>query len=288
MASKITVVSEGNNFRGDSWVEWLSVTVFTEATVVLSPHLWRETNVCSSYWRLYRNDADGAYVRVYDESGNRKRFDLNAGVLYLIPAWVRFDCGCDAPAVPHWYAHFGVSGLSGLISRERFAAPVTLHDIVLTNAVSHLLSTKNSDPLTASCLTKSLLYAALAAFLADPEQGGYARYVARAHTLEPILPALRRIERRFADPLTVTDLAEACCLSREHFIRRFKIAIGDTPAHYLQTRRVEAAANRLLFSNDSIDAIATDCGFSNRFYLTRVFTRDMGIAPAAYRKKGAI
>ena len=44
------------------------------------------------------------------------------------------------------------------------------------------------------------------------------------------------------------------------------------------------AAQALLFTADSIETIAATSGFANRFYFSRVFTRQMGISPAAYRR----
>jgi len=51
---------------------------------------------------------------------------------------------------------------------------------------------------------------------------------------------------------------------------------------------VEAAAQRLLLTNDPIEGIAEACGFANRFYFSRVFARRMGAAPAAYRRAGRV
>ena len=49
-------------------------------------------------------------------------------------------------------------------------------------------------------------------------------------------------------------------------------------------RRVAWAARRLAFGDESIDAIALGAGFANRNYFTRVFTRHLGVPPAAYRR----
>ena len=49
-------------------------------------------------------------------------------------------------------------------------------------------------------------------------------------------------DRRYADPLTVDDLAAAAHLSRAHFSREFKRAFGESPYSYLLTRRLERLA----------------------------------------------
>jgi len=72
-------------------------------------------------------------------------------------------------------------------------------------------------------------------------------------------------------------------MSEDHFIRRFRECVGQSPAQYIQEQRVARAAQRLVFTTESIDAIAAATGFANRFYFSRVFTRHMGTSPAAYR-----
>jgi AraC-like DNA-binding protein len=47
---------------------------------------------------------------------------------------------------------------------------------------------------------------------------------------------------------------------------------------------VEKACNLLHHSDLSIDQIASACGFSDRYYFTRVFSKTMAASPGAYRK----
>ena len=60
-----------------------------------------------------------------------------------------------------------------------------------------------------------------------------ARYLMRAKDL---------VDARYAEPITVDDLAAAAGLSRAHFSRMFTRTFGESPRAYLQTRRLERAA----------------------------------------------
>ena len=73
-------------------------------------------------------------------------------------------------------------------------------------------------------------------------------------------------------------------MSEDHFGRLFRKSVGSTPAQYVLERRIAAVTQALLFTNDSIDQIANRLGFANRHHLTRMFTRRMGVPPAAYRR----
>ena len=105
-------------------------------------------------------------------------------------------------------------------------------------------------------------------------------------TGDPVAPALRSIEENLRDSLSTEALALRCALSTDHFAKVFQAQVGQTPARYVQERRVVVAAERLLASDEDIGGIASECGFANRFHFTRVFTRRMGTPPAQYRKGG--
>ncbi len=47
------------------------------------------------------------------------------------------------------------------------------------------------------------------------------------------------MDRTFAEPLRVPQLASVAGVSEAHFIRTFTSTFGETPHRYLQRRRVE-------------------------------------------------
>jgi transcriptional regulator GlxA family with amidase domain len=99
--------------------------------------------------------------------------------------------------------------------------------------------------------------------------------------------ALRTIEKRLADPLTIAALAAPSGLSEDHFARRFARVTGRPAMRWLQERRIAAAADQLIHSRTALDDIARATGFANRFHFTRIFTRLIGTPPAAYRQQHA-
>ena len=80
------------------------------------------------------------------------------------------------------------------------------------------------------------------------------------------------------------ELAEVGGMASNSYIRLFREQTGYSPKKYLQRMRVEQACTLLHHSNISIKEIASLCGFSDRYYFTKIFTRVMKISPAAYRK----
>ncbi|WP_280382450.1 GlxA family transcriptional regulator [Nocardia wallacei] len=93
------------------------------------------------------------------------------------------------------------------------------------------------------------------------------------------------ITQHIADPLTVADLADHAHVSERQLTRIFKTDLGTTPAAYLESARVEAARNRLETTDDTLDRIATTCGFNTTDTLTRAFRRQLDTTPAEYRNR---
>jgi transcriptional regulator GlxA family with amidase domain len=83
-------------------------------------------------------------------------------------------------------------------------------------------------------------------------------------------------------------LAEIGGMSVNAYARIFKEQTGSSPRKYLLKMRVGKACNLLHHSDLSIDQIASACGFSDRYYFTRIFTRTMRVSPGVYRRNGVL
>jgi len=235
---------------------------------------WNFADVCSSYWRLYVNNRDGAGV-----VSAGKVYPLTPQRMHFIPAGVRFTCRCTR-AVDLSSIHFDVLGLSPASMKRFFNRPLSLPTDPVFDALREncLIETDS----TLLCHIKALVYLALGR-LVEP----ILRVSGDPSSLQdngPVTPAIRFIEEHLADDLDTRRLAELCHFSRDHFIRVFRQHVGETPAQYIIDRRIAAASQRLLFTSDSIETIAEATGFPDRFYFSRVFARITGKAPAAYRK----
>ena len=98
-----------------------------------------------------------------------------------------------------------------------------------------------------------------------------------------LLAAKDLADARYADALTVADLAAAAVLSRAHFSRQFTLAFGEPPHRYLLTRRLERAATLLGTTRRSVADICFAVGANSVGSFTASFRRMFGRAPLAYR-----
>ena len=90
-------------------------------------------------------------------------------------------------------------------------------------------------------------------------------------------------DSRYAEPLTVADMAKAARLSEAHFSREFKAAFGETPHRYLLTRRLERAATLLRTTDRTVADVCFLVGLTSVGSFTTSFRRMFGVSPTVYR-----
>lgn len=102
---------------------------------------------------------------------------------------------------------------------------------------------------------------------------------------EAIRPALEYMANRFREDITVEQLADLVHLSKSHFMRCFKKAVGIGAIEHLSQLRINAACEALSDGNDQIADIAFACGYSNLSNFNRQFLKKVGCSPKEYRKR---
>jgi AraC-like DNA-binding protein len=82
----------------------------------------------------------------------------------------------------------------------------------------------------------------------------------------------------------MADIAQACRMPVNRFVRAFRKTIGMPPHRWLRGVRVERARDLLFSSTLSLSQIACECGFADQSHLTRVFVDAVGTPPGAWRQ----
>lgn len=84
--------------------------------------------------------------------------------------------------------------------------------------------------------------------------------------------------------ISVSDLAELCHMSLSTFKREFKNIYATSPLHYINSQRIKKAKDLLTSSPKSIAEIAFQVGYNDPHYFTRLFKKQEGISPSAFRE----
>ena len=98
-----------------------------------------------------------------------------------------------------------------------------------------------------------------------------------------LLRAKDLADARYAEPLTVADLAREAGLSPAHFSREFRRTFGEPPHRYLLTRRLERAAALLRTTDRPVTEICHAVGLASLGSFTTSFRRVHGTTPTEYR-----
>ena len=92
------------------------------------------------------------------------------------------------------------------------------------------------------------------------------------------------IQNRFAEDLSLNELAERYSLSPGRLSTMIKEELGMNFSDLLTSLRIQKAKELLLDSRLSIQEIGEAVGYRDYFYFTKVFKRAEGISPSKYRK----
>jgi AraC family transcriptional regulator len=92
------------------------------------------------------------------------------------------------------------------------------------------------------------------------------------------------IETNLEGDLNLDLLASIACLSRYHFARAFRQAVGQSPHRYVGARRLDRAKALLMRGDRSLVDIALSLNFSSQANFTRAFRQATGQAPGRFRQ----
>ena len=265
---------------------------------------WKSQQMSFPYWRLYWNRSGGAYV-VYN-----KTIYLEPDKILLIPPNTPFASDIDdttvAPDQPyslrggrvesrkmeeemtirgtvlHLFIHFTLGYPFDTISPDIIVFDMQPgQELLITSITRQLMGGQVKFNQTGSLELYSLLFSVLHQL---PSNIWKNRNLDRR-----VISGIRHMEQNIREiEISNNTLAEKGGMSVNAYARLFKDQTGFSPRKYLSRMRVEKACNLLHHSELSIEQIAASCGFSDRYYFTRVFTQTMKASPGAYRKSSVV
>lgn len=116
----------------------------------------------------------------------------------------------------------------------------------------------------------------------------YCAYV-RRYSLKEYSPAVQKVMNyvnlNVAEPLTLKSLAAMCFISPSYLSALFKQEAGTTLIDYINTQRVNRAAQLLEHSSHTIAAVAEEVGILDVNYFTKIFKKTLGVTPTRYRRE---
>ena len=254
---------------GSGWENVPAIKLIVSKVVTLGPggsFHWRQTNAQGPYWRIYWNDAPGAFVLC----GGREVELTPEKVVALSPDAV-YSTRAER-LVRHFYVHCFVGKPFSEIKGKLFV----WEDPALARLASVLAGKVDGHAAEPRTQMELLVYLS-SVLLAIPEGSvpdcpAYSPKVALAVEILENAPRLPNDE-----------LAQRIGMSRNGFLALFKRETGTSPQAYSRQLRLNEACVMLHHSDKSIDDIAQETGFCDRYHFSRAFRQTIGHSPAQFR-----
>lgn len=229
---------------------------------------WNHLDVVSPFWRLYYNSEVGHWI---DFKG--QKLELTPEQIMIVPDGIRFDSHGDAN-VHHLWLHFSVlpdyafRGDEPLLTSVGSSLRAQIEAVIALQHDAHAQNREKRIYHSASALLHSVCAQQPLSLRALPE------------SLKQLLDI---IEHAAGDALSNEQMARLVGVSKGCFVRWFKQHIGTSPAAYVRGVRLDRACRLLALSDASIQQIAQETGFANRYHFSRAFAAHTGRGPAAFR-----
>lgn len=262
---------------------------------------WNWQHVRSPFARLYFVTEGSAQVEFHGE--RTQRLDLCPGNIYLIPPYSDHSDVCSG-RFSHYYIHVyeeptGESLFDNLhLPYAVKAEPVDGDLFASLTQLNPFLSLSEKDPKSYDnhqTLINNLSLNRRRELFNKIESRGilyilFSRFLRNASLKdslkdERIRQVLQYIKVHLSEQMDLDALSRISCMSKDHFIRKFRKEVGETPNVYITRRKMERAELLLLTTNMPVKEIAYSLGYSESAYFCRVFTKLVGLSPTSYREQ---
>ena len=253
-------------------------------------------------WRTPRSDIRiSVALRTNGEStvtrrapGIESRIVARRGAVWFSPPGLQdgsVDFSQDTPEFLHLYLPLncfssGVSkpgtyqALIGALSYETAFEDPLLAEIGFAVA-SELKTETSTGDLLVGTLATSLAARLLQRHASSSQLSGQTSHGLDRRRLSRVLDY---IDANLEGDLTLDRMAETACLSRYHFARAFRQAVGESPHRYVSAKRLERAKALLTHGDRTLVDIALALSFSSQANFTRAFKQATGFAPGQFRQ----
>ena len=258
---------------------------------------WNWKNVRSPFARLYYVTKGTAQVLMPDGIKT-----LSEGHLYLIPAHVMHSDVCTS-IFSHLYVHVYETpdGTSGIFEELTFpfeikAEPLDQQLMERLVMLNTKISLPQSDPQSYDNHDALLAYLQQGISLPPCERlesqgillilmSRFLKYATPRNNISDsrIYNAITYIRRHMDTDIDIAALAEMSFMSKDHFIRMFRLQTGTTPNNYITRKKMESAELQLIASDIPVKQISHSLGYDDHSYFSKLFKKHTGITPLQYR-----
>lgn len=259
---------------------------------------WNWKNVRSPFARIYYVFEGTAQVLMPDGIKT-----LRPGYLYFIPPYTMHSDICTS-IFSHYYVHVYEDPNSKFSIFEELSLPfeVEAHplDLQLMRRMMDMnpqMRVPQSDPESYDDHQSLLsnLQLNVTRPLGDKMESRGTLYILMSRFMQfaqrkndinddRIRKSLSYIRRHIGDEIDVATMAEMAFMSKDHFIRVFRLQTGSTPMAYIIRKKMESAELQLITTDISVKQISTHLGYNDQSYFIKLFKKHTNLTPQQYRE----
>ncbi|OME29931.1 AraC family transcriptional regulator [Paenibacillus odorifer] len=241
---------------------------------------WKDLDYTPDYSKFYFICDGEGWLKIGD-----REYYPKPGQLFLMPEGVKqsYSCINDQPFEKYW-CHFsakvGDINLFKMLELSHVCREVDPH--VIQKIFSSLTSHMKSDAVYAHLLAKSKLMELFSYFIMNIDVDDIT--FKNLSSIEKLTKVLTYIDAHIERNITIHELAEIAYMHPNYFIRLFKQQIGVPPIQYITRKKITKAKELLRGTQSSVGEIAHDLGFSELYYFSKQFKKNVGLSPSEFRQ----
>lgn len=264
---------------------------------------WEFRELSFPYWRIYRNNQPGASIifkdqeyslspdrvimiapntsyasKLFDHEIPEKGYSLTGGRINEKEPELRMT---EEGAILHLFIHFNLGMPYDNVEPGIYVFDLTEH---LSDKIKTITNHLKVEYGRFNFYTVLAIQSLIGDLLSEiPEQNW--DLVSNDYR---ILEVLNYIESNIRGNLTNEILADKANLATNAFTRLFTEELNVSPQRFVKKKRVDKACVLLHHFEYSIDRVASETGFADRYHFSRIFKKITGLSPALYRKEFGI
>lgn len=265
----VVPVGSAHRVQGHRTVALPGVTVDILTTRKIELQQWELRRLNDPYWRLYWPLQEGGVIEI-----DGVKTLLKPGIVYLIPPHTTFSTTTIRP-FSKWYAHFNLGPVADRAAPGIYSFTNTPHMRSLLQGLIKL----GEQPGSVRFPWLSIQLVAETVQRLPESIWEQQRLDAR------VLKAMEFMNQHRSLKLTAEQIARHAGFSVRNLNHLFQQELQQPPMRVLLDYRLDEACRLLRHTDDSIEAIAEQCGLVNRHYFSRMMRQYRNTSPAAYRQE---
>ncbi|QEM11713.1 AraC family transcriptional regulator [Mucilaginibacter rubeus] len=246
-----------------------------------SHHYRERRNGCEDNILIYCIRGKGHYIL------DKKRYEVNAGQYVIIPAtdrYIRYWADTESPWTIYWI-HFtgdqiGEFNRSLNLTTTKGPIPIPFNDtgIEVWQKIFSILSV--SFRMESLCNANFCLQHLISTFL-YPQHEDKEKEIPVENSIQQAIDIMKS---NLHLKLSLEEIAVKVNLSTSYFATFFKKRQGISPIDYFINMKMQRACELLRDQNNKVREVASDIGYEDPYYFSRIFKNVVGLSPAQYRK----